>query len=98
MDSKRKLTPVQQAAERANVGAKLLRDRGFSRLECTQDKCGIDWSRWVKQLEGEFGLPAGFIHVVLWATPHGFDIFEAVTYENSIPALEKGLDRAIREH
>ena len=93
MDSKRKLTPVQQAAERANVGAKLLRDRGFSRMECTQDKCGIDWSRWVKQLE-----PAGMVHVVMWATPYGFDIFEAVTYENSIPALEKGLDRAIREH
>ena len=92
MDSKRKLTPVQQAAERARVGYELLRERGYERLECTQDKAGIEWSRWVKTFE-----VGGFVHAVLWATPYGFDIFEAITYENSIDALRKGLDRAMNQ-
>ncbi len=88
MEATRKLTRVQEAAARASIGAKMLRELGFNRIECTQDRAGIDWSRW----------HYGTIHVVMWATPEGFDIFEAVTYENSIKATKKGLERAIAEH
>jgi hypothetical protein len=92
MKATRKLTPVQEAAGRANEGMKMLRELGFQRMEVTQDKAGIEWSRWIRPFD------SGYLHMILWATPHGWDVFEAVTYENSVEATRKGIERAIAEH
>jgi hypothetical protein len=85
---------IQRAAAQANNGAKLLLDRGFQRLEITQDAgAGIEWSRWVRPFD-----EGGYLHVVLFATPYGWHVFEAVTYEPRAEAVAAGLDRAIKEH
>jgi hypothetical protein len=80
MNATRKLSAVQEAWGRAQEGCKMLRELGFREMEVSQEKCGIVWARWILPFE-----KGGILNVVLFATPRGYDIFEAVTYENSGP-------------
>jgi hypothetical protein len=84
---------LQQASARANVGMKMLRELGFERMETTQEKCGIEWQRWIRPFEA-----GGYLNVILFATPHGWDIFESVDYKNSVEATRKALEHAIANH
>jgi hypothetical protein len=97
MNVTRKLTPVQAAAARADVGMKMLREFGFERMEVTQDKAGIEWQRWVKIFPPTDLGSGGFCELILWATPDGWNVYEPVTYENSVEATRRGIERALKQ-
>lgn len=69
---KEKLSPVAQAYERSKIGRRALFDADCRAMECTEDKAGIVWERFIT--------PQGR-SIILFATPSWWDVFEPVTDE-----------------
>jgi hypothetical protein len=75
------MSKVSEAYKRANPIRDVLIEIGHC-MEVTEDKCGILWERWTLH-DGN--------HVVLFATPHWFDVFMPVTQDQSIAGLRTEL-------
>jgi len=73
--SKKQLSPVAEAYERSNAGRQALFGSGCRPMECTEDKAGIVWERFVTQA-GE--------SLILVATPHWWDVYKSVEPELGI--------------
>lgn len=71
MTATRKLSKVAEAYERCHEGRDQLIESGYRCMEVTEDKCGILWERWIT--------PNG-ISVILFATPHSWDIFSPLSH------------------
>lgn len=72
-----KMKPIHEAYERCKDMRAALTNMQARCIEVTEDHCGILWERWV--------LPSGK-SAVLWATPHGWDIFLPADESNSTGA------------
>lgn len=87
MSAARKLTPVQQAYERCKPGRAALLEVAQC-MECTEDKCGIVWERFVFRA-GE--------SVILFATPHWWDVFVPLCSDGRITAVVDAIkQRAVK--
>jgi hypothetical protein len=65
---KKALSPVAQAYERGDSARKTLSALDARCMEVTEDKAGILWERWI----------VGRSNVILFATPHGWDLFASI--------------------
>ena len=73
---------VTKAYERCKDGRSALAKLDARCMECTEDKAGIVWERWL--------LPNGR-SAILFATPHWWDVFVPVSPENSVSATVAAL-------
>lgn len=88
MAAKPKLSPVAEAYQRSKAGREALL-RTCRAMECTEDKCGIVWERFVTR--------AG-VSLILVATPHWWDVYAPVTELGTTSAtLDKILELAARQ-
>ena len=86
--SARKLSPVAQAYERSKIGREALFDLHARAMECTEDKAGIVWERFV--------LPDTGHSVILFATPSWWDIFATIDSSNMTDATIDALKALAR--
>lgn len=68
-----RMTKVAQAYERSKVAREALFDANCRAMECTEDKCGIVWERFVT--------PAG-VSLILFATPSWWDVYAPLSPSN----------------
>lgn len=79
------MSKVSDAYQRCKAGRSALVEAGAQSMETTEDKCGIVWERWL--------LP-NCTSVILYATPHGWDVFAPLTKDNSIDATVEAIKAA----
>lgn len=79
------MSKVSDAYGRCKIARNTLSEIGARPMECTEDKCGIVWERWL--------LPNG-TSAILYATPHGWDVFTPVTQDNAIEATVAAIKEA----
>lgn len=72
-----KMKPIHEAYTRCEAMRRAFSDMNARCMEVTEDRYGILWERWL--------LPNGK-SAVLWATPHGWDVFLPATNDNSTSA------------
>jgi hypothetical protein len=78
---KRTLSPVAEAYERCKEARNALHALDNARcMEVTEDKAGILWERWVLLY------PNSHAGVILYATPHGWDLYVPLTRDQDINA------------
>jgi hypothetical protein len=81
---------VAEAYARSKSGREALFEVGRS-MECTEDKCGIVWERFI--------LPNG-ISLILVATPHWWDVYAPIddtgTTASTVDALRAIAAREVR--
>lgn len=70
MVAQRKLSPVQEAYKRSEETRRLICELGGRSMECTEDKCGIVWERFI--------LGPNAQSVILYATPSWYDVFSSI--------------------
>ncbi len=70
-------TPLAQAYERSKAGREALFAADCRPMECTEDKCGIVWERFIT--------PDGRSLVII-ATPHWWDVYAPVHDGNDLAA------------
>jgi hypothetical protein len=79
-----KMKPIHEAYSRCEAMRRVLNDMQARCMEVTEDRCGILWERWV--------LPNGK-NAVLWATPHGWDVFlpadDGINADAAIAAVKR---------
>lgn len=80
-----KMKPIHEAYARCEAMRRALNDMHARCMEVTEDKYGILWERWL--------LPNGK-SAVLWATPHGWDVFLPADDGNNIEAAIAAVKRA----
>lgn len=80
-----KTSAVTEAYARCKDGRKALIDAGARCMEATEDKCGILWERWL--------LP-NLTSAILYATPHGWDVFTPVTKDGKVAATVDAIKAA----
>lgn len=80
-----KMKPIHEAYARCETMRRALSDMQARCMEVTEDRYGILWERWL--------LPNGK-SAVLWATPHGWDIFLPANDGNSTDEAIKAVVRA----
>lgn len=85
MAAQKKLTPVQQAYERSKETRSLICQLGARSMECTEDKCGVVWERFIIGPNGQ--------SVILYATPSWYDVFSSIAPDD--PKIE-GLHTVLR--
>lgn len=98
MKATRKLTALQEAYARATVGRDMLRkvagQDNYRIMEQVDDDCGVHVERWILATAGDWKNTV--TQVLLWSTPHGWDVFIAATRENSLEATENALRQAMK--
>jgi len=71
-----RVSPVAQAYASSKPGREALFEIGRA-MECTEDKCGIVWERFV----------VGGESLILVATPHWWDVYAPLTSDGEIAAV-----------
>jgi hypothetical protein len=80
-----KMKPIHEAYTRCEEMRRAFSEMGARCMEVTEDRYGILWERWL--------LPSG-ASAVLWATPHGWDVFLPANGTNSTEATIEAVKRA----
>ena len=89
MNDTRKRSPVQDAYARCKPARDLLIELDGQCMETTEDKAGILWERWILQkdplvADSDGSFRQHLINVILFATPHWWDVFTPVTETKEI--------------
>ena len=63
----RQTKPIHDAYARCEIMRRTLNDMNARCVEVTEDLCGILWERWILVPSGQ--------SLILWATPHAWDVF-----------------------
>lgn len=92
----RKLTAVQQAYERCKLARDALIEMDAQCMEATEDKSGWLWERWIVETTPPATTPRRIVSVVLFSTPHWWDLFTPVTNDQSVTGTLDAL-RALQQ-
>ena len=79
-----KANKVRDAYERSKPGRDALRAIDAQCMEVTEDKAGIVWERYLVVTSAPLAVHQTFVNVVLFSTPHWWDVFVPVTSDNAV--------------
>lgn len=74
-----KQSKVSEAYSRSKIAREALFDMSARSMECTEDKAGIVWERFLLQTNHPTSASPELVSVVLVATPHWWDVFVPLT-------------------